>query len=697
MLAYKIKSVPSEDLSRGDLERYRSGSISEFEDHDSEDRFNGLVGALVRVIDRARGWLDTESMSRCLDDLPKGIQSRVRVWMLVHENDVTCNSLIDAIADAIALHNPNLDDVNLLKRVIIECEAPQYTRFFEKALGTPPSLEEVGQRLAAGPMPPDWWRVYHWSGILPDDAIGEWTAVLAKISDRYEQPLGRESYRYTEPSIRFESMVPMPIDELKELPALEAAKFVSEWRPPAGWRDQHGAQDLGWELEATAKRNPSEWGAAPLQISTALQNPIHITHYLRALAEIYKVTTPPIGELVELMVLLQTGRRQFEPLGPFDHDSDVAWKRVDQASVEVITIVAQSGSDLGALPEAFWEILMAGVKDRSEQSSTLSKDEDPHSAAINRPCTRALRALLVAIGYECRYGRTVPIKRRWSQIQDCLKFQGIDGLQFRSVIGSMIWFLQSIVPEWVDDNRGMLFGEEAPDDLGQRTFDQALRYGRPRRWLLESHRSRVMDAVSRGETSALRHVMLAVIADWDGYSAAAVVNKLRDDPKLLSASGVALGKAMRDSDNDEYLERTLNYWQTAIETKIPDGLVGFGWLAVVHHISDESWVQMTLETLEITRGRTNMPHYVSERAARVPPSAATLEIVNHLVRATSHPGDNYLMQEHINRTMFRSEDLSSTAEYRRLVTALRERGYPITRPSQVTDGTNAGIELESPE
>ena len=130
-----------------------------------------------------------------------------------------------------------------------------------------------------------------------------------------------------------------------------------------------------------------------------------------------------------------------------------------------------------------------------------------------------------------------------------------------------------------------IFGTDAAGDLGQRTIELSLKWGRPCQWLLENYRDEVWAPVTVGSQRALQHVILAMLNEWAGHLPAAIADKLREKPDLLSSSGEAIAIVMRHTTDENYLARTVEHWQAAIDVNVPDVLLQFGRLFMV-----EGWM-----------------------------------------------------------------------------------------------------------
>ena len=219
-------------------------------------------------------------------------------------------------------------------------------------------------------------------------------------------------------------------------------------------------------------------------------------------------------------------------------------------------------------------------------------------------------------------------------VTETLRIGGDDGLYHRAIIAPNIGLLRHIAPEWMERNRDLILGSEAPTGLGQKTLDQALKWGRPNRWLLEEYRCGVVDAVCRQVRNALDHYLVAMLWDWRGYSLEAVARFLGSKPELLSATGGRLGFLLdSDSAKQTHIERAFGLWRIMIgKPERVGGLTGFGGFARIAVLDDRQWSELTLKTLRLTKGLIDDPDVVAERAVGLVPDDTTLEIVDNLVR-----------------------------------------------------------------
>ena len=673
LLCYKINAGSGDQTVLRDFERHRPQSIAELGEYEAEGRLYVLIDALVRVLSQAKSWMETASLLTSINDIDLPIRHRMRAWLLSLADNVEWTTGVDELAWAIGHQNPNADTLKLLDRVVGQCEPSQYFKLFQDALGESPTIPEVSATLKAGSWPVEWWRTRNWSVLLPYDITMRWADTLAILEAARGTPPSRAYYETPPTGGALDFKSPIASEDLMGRSALEAAAAVGAWRPDLAEWPPADPRLLGMELEEVVKQNSAEWVAFPLRIATTLRHPLYIRFYLRALSQCSMGNDTPLDELLDLIVLLR-GRPWHAVIPGFhDTDSDGSWRGVDREGVDLMKSLAETDLGFGTRSEEVWQILVAEVRDRSEPSGLSGSSEDPLDAAINRPFTRALEAIFSVMGYEFRQHQNTRADAL-EILKETLNVDGADGSHARSIIGPRINFLLHIAPDWVYDNRNLIFGHDAPNDLGQETVELTLRWGQPCQWLFENCRDEIKAAVTKGDERPLQKLMLAMLWEWSGYTPVAVVEDLRGMPELLSASGNALGVVMRGVNDEPLIARTAEYWQTAIDARVPDGLLGFGRLALVEGLEASLWAEKTLATLELTGGRIELASTVAERCAYLAPSPTTLAIVNRLVRGSTGPGDVYLVARSANQLLDGATELNETDIYKRLETALNERG-----------------------
>ncbi|MCA1703071.1 MAG: hypothetical protein LC808_07295 [Actinobacteria bacterium] len=651
LLCWKLRGLGVDEGSRPWFNYERAGSIAGWTDDGRDDRFTVLLHALVEAVRRSRGWIPVADVLVIVDLLPDDLRGRVRALVLAGSPQVNLSVVVEELSKAIVERDPTGDDLPLLDRVVAHGIPEEYATAWAQALGPAPSVVDVAQQLSAHELAPEWLRAFHWVGVLPEAAIGRWAQPVSVMAAAY----GRASRETLERRHRAEvsyGRSPMSSEELASLPAADAAARV-----------------------AVVKTNTVAWLASPLCIATNLRHPTYIHHYLRGVAEAIKSGSyPPVEETLDLIGLVRAHPWAADRLGRDDFDYDHDWRDAEQAAVDVLKALADKDIGFAGRGDDVWAWLDAEARDREEPSGIISGARDPLDSAINRRCTRALEAVLSFMAHEFRStGNIRP--SAFTLLEDALRLEGSDGAEHRAIIATRLGVLRQVASEWVDKAAGLLFGADAPEDLAQVTADLAIKWSRPNRWLFERYRHLVRNAVSREVDHALDHLLIAMLWDIPGYSVEDNVSFLRQSPPQLSKAGEMLGRLLRHGDADEgHVACGVTFWDAAISTKEPDALPGFGWLAEVENLTDETWASRTMATLAVTGGRIDWSHKVAERAASLAPSTTTLAIMNRLTRGASDEWDRRRNIERAVELLRASDEIAATPEYERLRTTLLERG-----------------------
>ena len=680
LISQKIAAVSTEDLARQRREHTEEGSIATPMDEDGRgDRFEILLSALIGVCRQARRWKGTVDLIGMLGDLPERIAVRVRCWLLGTGEDVGVELLITELVHAISRRRPHGDDLSMIDRVSKETDPAGYVDRWVAALGPAPRVEDVARAIGAGEPREEWWRAYYWVPLVCDEGVPtEWAEVLLLLSAKYGE-WTREDLTLQQPSFSHGwARSPYGHDELASVPTMVACRKIADWRPMENQWLVSGLE-LGRTLEKVVGSKPKEWTEEPLQTALALRHPTYIRHYLKAIGTVLEEGTGvPVEEVVTLLVVARSHPWEAEPIGGHrgvDHDSD--WSGVDRAAVGVLKALAVSNRGFGARRDEVWQMLAGEARDRSKPCAIRaggSDQIDPLQEAGNRPCTQALEAVLVFMEYEFRnVGFVRP--DALLLVEETLRLECRDGLQHRAIVARAVGLLLHIAPEWLESRRDLLFGSEAPFELGQKTLDQALKWGKPIRWLLEGFVDGVRDSVSRGVPNALHHFLAGMLLGWRGYSLREAVSFLGYKSSMMARTGGAIARVLRHETKDsEQVDRALKFWKLAIERPgRPEGLEGFGCLAGVAALDDAVWCELTLRTLDRTRGKIDGVIEVAERAAKLSPVPRVLGVMDKLVRGVDGY-ERYLVVSQAVELLRLSEDMAETDEYQRLKTAVLERG-----------------------
>lgn len=674
LLRNKLRSVPESDFYRFD--RRFGGSINDIvSDTSYPSRASVTLAGLLRILDKTKGLLSIVETLEILQGLPSPL-SRVSSWLLAVSPDVDRELLVGHVEEGILRRSPTGDDLLLMDRVINQNDPSLYTPRWHAALGTAPRVDEVGRALASRSVPQQWLRARRWVAILPREATREWSAACSILAAEYGQ-LTLDDFRIPQEAVKAGRLrSPMSAEELHSVDPLKAAARIAAWRPdPQGWTP-YGARQLGQELESVVKDNLESWTDDPLLIVTRLRHPTYISHYLRAIAAAGTDSHLPVDALLDVIGLVRTHPWPPSNLGSGrgSDEYDTNWRRAEQTAVDLIKAFADADTPFGERAEEVWCFLERQVTDRSEPSlfSPL-RERDPSQRAINRPCTRALEAMIHLIASEYRLTGTVSYMRATDIFEQSLRLTGTDGEEYRAILAPHVEFFRLAFSQWTEQHLELFFGSEAPGQMGQLSFDEYIKWGQPKACLLQKYRSKLRDAVRRNVDRALYFMLLAMLDKTPGYSIQENIDFLSQPPPLLSQAGATIARLVNQSDaQTQHLTVAVRFWKQALKTT--SSLAGFGWFSEVKLLDSDLWAQLTLETLRKSHGRIHWGNGIIERIATMSQTETTLEILNRLLERPSTDWEDELIAEQAPNILLSAPQPEAKEQYLRLQRNLRDRG-----------------------
>ena len=669
LLTRKLRATASEEARWHWLGLDGGGSVGDRPLEDTHTRLDVLIAALVAAANAVRAIVGTDAVLVEVDSLPAELRSRVRAWLLGAEPTTPPAVMAAEVAQSMTSRGPTVDDLTMLDRVVGALPPAEYLPGWIDALGPRPTDEQLAEVIAGGHLQPSWARAYEWLGVLPEGVRGAWSGVFVVLCEAYGTP-SREALHARRPFEASFGRSPFEAGELSALAPIDAATKVGRWRPdPAEFLV--GPLELARTLRAVVAADPSGWLADPVPIATVLREPIHIDHYLRGAADAIKadahVNAEPLMDLIDLAL---SSPWPATAMGRSDWDFEPDWSSCRDAAIELLRAMADKSVGFAGRDEHGWATIKAATTDLARPSP--SGDGDPLTAAINHPPTRALDATVSLLAYQIRTSGEAGTDVL-THLEHLLAVDGTRGALNRAIIASRLGYFVSALPDWVDSVDQILFGNVAPDGLGQLTFDLAVKWGRPSRWLLERHQPQVLDAVRRRVDNALEHVLVAYLWQCDGYSLDELTTFLASVPGLPSEAGEALGRMLRDAPTD-VVRLGLDVWRAVLDTGTERSLAGFGWFAEVPGIDDVEWGELTLRTMNACDGPIAWSRGVTKRVAGTDPTTTTLAILDELVRHPEREWDAHPSAEAAAQHLQRADGLRESFEYQRLHGALAERG-----------------------
>ena len=647
-------------------------------DYKSSWKFlSALVQALRKAITLGSAPVDL------LDEikgLPEEVGNRIQAWLRTNAKDTECQESIEFIAQAIQTRRPTTDDVLLVDSINDRCGLGSTVSLWQEALGSPPDPVSLGTITRQDRVPDDLIRRWYWSVVLPTEVAGSWRetqAILGAAQNRVE----RDDWLRPPPRPTSRSGPNSPFDtaDLESMAPEEAANLIADWRPnEADSWEMRSARGIGRQLEKTVGENPRKWANSPVEMVARLKHPTYIAHFFRGLVVGIEELRDTASLIIEAIVFVRTHPWPVEPLGHDYFDADTDWSETDRAGIDLINALARQHLPLDAIAtKQAWAIVIEVARDRETRSS-LSREDDPLTSAINRPCTRAVDAILSLIEYEYKRSGVVP-QDALALLTECLGLEGRDGEEHRAILATRIPFLQAVCPQWFEGNLDLLLGSKAPPGLAQVTIDLWLEWGRASEWMLRYFHCLILDAVRRKSERAMQGFLLGVFWNIPGYDPASCVRDLANlGPEYILACGEAAARMIRPEDtNPEHVRRGIALWEQALRmTTGKEALRGFGWWVEVPTIESEEWERLTLETCKKAEGNLDWASAVAERASSRPTSVQALQILTLLVRGSSGDPSGYFVIDHAKKALEESSEDSSLADERdQLRSALLERGH----------------------
>jgi hypothetical protein len=651
------------------------GSIEDVPEDEARGTGVLLQGLMRVVVKGMQSGMSVEHMSGLVDGLPDGLRHRFRVWLFRQSLDVPVNVLVSEVAQAIRDREPTGDDVRLIERIVGQATPADFNEAWAAALGAPPSPEEIGRALSSNEVPRAWKRAKYWYPVLPESARRAWETASSLMEPAYPSA-SREEYLAPMPRPRA-GYAGSPIGQqyLEALDVEDAARLIADWRPTDDRMTI--ARELGRALEAVVASHPQTWGANPLETVALLRHPTYIHHYFEGLAKTAAAlggTGPP---LVEAITFCRTHPWDVVVLGGDDFDYDPTWVPVDDSGVKLIAALAEHGIDLGDRHNDAWSIVLEAARDRSRASGILSPRDDPLETAINRACTKALEAAFHLMSADFKKHGEVR-GEAFELLDESLRLEGWDGAEHRAIIAPRLPFLLHIGRAWIESREELLFGAVAPDDLGQKTVELALKWGRPNPWLLERHRRAVRKAVRNNVENALSHMLIAMLWELPGYSVDETVSWLASqEAEVLSNSGERIARLLMREPEARHLDLGRRFWGMAIDAApTSNSLEGLGWWAEVEALPKDDFERLTLATVEKTEGTLDWCAEVAERCAREPVTVSGLDVMTRLLRGRHEPWDRSRVADVALAALKASSGHTHLADARgRLRTALTDLGY----------------------
>ena len=640
------------------------------------DRASVLLGCVTRMLRAAWDWHPASALLARIEGVPDVTRDRLRAWILGNAADVNPETLVAEVSAAISTRDATGDDVALIERALDLGDREACRTRWLRSLSDAPNVDAVQRAVDGGELlSEDLWRARSWIPILPESFTETWAAPCQVLSDAMGEVSREQMLTRNIPRMR-EIGSPMDAQHFAGMSPLDAAATIARWRPDSA--DFYvSARGLGKVLQELIAENPASWLSDLVGIVTTLHQPTYISAYLRAVEGLEDKSAAEPSRLLDVAKLVATEPWQAAPIGRDRHRYEPDWIEARRAAVELIGTIAASGASFGDRADEAWKLIENAARPQPQSGGASSGDDQMVRAEVSG----SARALEHAVRFvDVELNASKPLRPQFERLLEySLRLDGDLGLEQRVVLASNILWLRHRLPEWTASAMELLIGSEAPDGLGETTFEWMLRRNPPSQWLCEDYPEMLYDAARRQEEPALGHALVAMLWGWNGHSIESVSRLLERHTELIPEAAERLAKLLRDDEVDEeHLAAGVRLWQVLLQSTEASSLAGFGWMSIVTALDDELWSELTRRTIEATRGKLGWDQEVADRSMAEPLTADKLAILDLLVRHTPSDWVRRCIADNADTLLSVGPDLAQTDEHLRLRTALISHGLVAT-------------------
>jgi len=522
---------------------------------------------------------------------------------------------------------PSPEELQLLRETF-EFADRNFGATVREALGTPPSLKEIGQIPDEDRLPDELRRPHRWLVAIPEAERGDWQEADRHLAERFgAAPADGVIFRVGPARFRGASS-PISREDLAALGPEDAARRIAEWEPPpeSSFLDP-SAEGLADALTELIAGDSATWLAAdPGQIVVTLRAPRYVSAYLDGIEKVVDQADQGQAELLVKAIadIQSTAESAFEE----DRADAEDWVYSAHRGNRLIRALEEHGLLEQAAKERAWEATAAAVRFRWPGSGT---DGDPLTRAINRPWSSSLETAILLADLD---GSVDP--RLLELFDEVLSLEGDNAELGRAILATRLPWIRLVAPEWFADNEEDLIGGEAPNRLGELTFATYLEWGRPEKTIMTEQRERLIDGLDGSKAEfALRHLLHGLAWGIAGFGPADVADVLGGYPELFSEAARTLGIELRELEGrSPELDRATALWREALARELPpEAYSGWGWFAINNHLEDSTWLDLTLQTAARENVNLAEPEEIAERAERLMPDPRVLRLVSLLLDA----------------------------------------------------------------
>ncbi len=564
---------------------------------------NALVGQIRAALEKAKSLgISTQDLVRALDPLPECLKTRFTAWLYAQAEDVRPSQMEDFLTSACGNRHATGDDGLLLDRLRRDGHMDTVAVRMAGLIGSAPEPSKMAGE-------PRQWR-------LSDEERRRvsWALVLGGRTrlDGWDQCLGTINNLLAQETAKVEGLVATDVHYTVD-PREMAARVGTAGATTTGTQGQLDVFGTTGNLEGIVRRDAPRWAEDPIQIIRLLRHPTHVADYFRGLARAKEPIDAHAGQLVRAVQFVSGHPWPAAPVSPSPFSYEPGWDGADIAGMGLIEAIVQKNIrlDEDALRLA-WDTVLRMVAGQAVESSADSGH--PLDVALSRPHNSALETMIHMVRYAQRLGSSVPdeVPETLTRI---LRLGGQDGAERRAIIGAWASFLRCILPDWFGQNEPLLFGNEAPDNLGQAAFDMHLAVGHPNRNDLEKYREKVLNAVKRDVGRSMDWLMWGMVAKVDGYEPEYLAGRLpRMGSEYSSLAAMSSARMLKSNTDPDSVGRGVSLWECMLDLPVePKGLAGYGWWADVYGMEQDLWERMTLRTCKMTEGNLEWAWSVAKR------------------------------------------------------------------------------------
>ncbi|WP_228688157.1 hypothetical protein [Amycolatopsis keratiniphila] len=571
-----------------------------------------LAHGLARLLEQAPNLgISTADLLKWTEGIGGELGERITSRILAPAGDVPINDKIDHVTRRLASSAPTGDDKDLIDAVLLAAPEPGRLAPWAEALGLPGD-DPFGEDES---IPAALRRAWHWSTVLPDSALENWQDRIAELEERYGS-LPQELFEHRTDHVTMMSGQPAySTEELSSLSVADAIDTVTRWRPDGDSRGRMVlARELARALESVVEAEPQAWTVDPVSVVTGLREPVYVLHYFDAVAKKAADVIESAPDIVAAAQLVRTERWTPIVLGEDDFDFEPDWGRVEQVTVDLVRALANHDTRLADHLDTVWAWALELIDRAPVSGDAAHASHDALFRAINGHRGRGLQAILSLAGWEYRNGGV--IRPQFVELLDeLIQIPGPVGMEYRAVLAQNRRFLEAITKDWLVRRVDALFRDA---ELGIETFELTLKYAQPTPWLYANLRDELIAAARQNADNAVDTLLVGMLRHETGYEIPAILQALRGCPEALTAASSGAAVLVQGStDGEPELDVAAEFWRALLDANreaVPaDALRAAGWWAFVTGVPEETWAQLTVRTLAITRG---LGHYTIEVADR---------------------------------------------------------------------------------